>query len=80
LPEYLRNLITHGMPVSVKSRLNVAVDLTVPFDTSKYPLLTSYSLDFSMSGDMIVDGKKTLSTQGRTTLKMISEFHPLSHQ
>jgi hypothetical protein len=77
LPEYLRNVMTHGLPLNIKSKVNLTVDLIVPFDTSKSPLMTGYSLDFWMVGDLTVDGKTALSTQGRTTLEIISECQPI---
>lgn len=78
LPAGLKNLMLHGMPVSIKSRVNLTVDLIVPFDVSKYPLVTSYALDLAMSGNIVEGGRETLSTQGQTRLEVISEFRPIS--
>lgn len=78
LPEPLRNLMTHGMPVTIKAHVNLTIDLDVPFDTAKFPLLTSYSMDFAMAGDLVTDGKTALSTRGRTTLEVMSEYRPIS--
>ena len=79
LPEYLRRQVTHGMPVAIKSRVNLTMDLIVPFDASRNPLQTIFAMDFYLTGDVTAGDKKTLTTQGQTSLKIISECRPLAH-
>jgi hypothetical protein len=74
MPEYLRNNITSHLQAGLKARLDLTVDLVVPFDTSKYPLKKTYSVDFSM----LIDGKNAGLSDGHTIVNIISQSKPLT--
>jgi len=76
-PENLRKIITSRLPVAIKGQVSLLVDLIVPFDESQKVLMKSYLLDFSDSAELVVDGKNVMSSRGRNTIKIISEFRPV---
>ena len=76
-PENLRRIITSHLPMTMRGRINLVVDLIVPFDKSQRVLLKSYFLDFTDSAEMAADGKNMLSSRGRNTVNIISEFRPI---
>ena len=79
-PENLRRIITSRLPMAVRGQINLRVDLIVPFDESQQVLMKSYLLDFSDSAEMVVDGKNVMSSRGRNTTKIISEFRPIARR
>jgi len=79
-PEALRKIITARLPVTLKGRAGLTMDLIVPFDESQRILSKHYFWDFSSSSDMVVDGTNALSSRGRTTLDILSESRPVMHQ
>jgi len=79
-PENLRKIITSRLPMTIKGQVSLMVDLIVPFDESQRVLMKSYLLDFSDSAEMVVDGKNVMSSRGRNTIKIISEFRPITRR
>jgi hypothetical protein len=79
-PENLRKIITSRLPMAIQGQVSLLVDLIVPFDQSQKVLMKSYLLDFSDSAEMMVDGKNVMSSRGRNTIKIISEFRPITRR
>jgi hypothetical protein len=79
-PKFVHEIIETRLPVKMDVQLTLTVDLTVPFDASQRILVESCFVDYSVSDEMVIDGKKVRSSQVRTTTKIASESRPISHQ
>jgi hypothetical protein len=78
-PRSVREIIESHLPVKMNLQLSETVDLIVPFDASQSILMKSYFVTSSLSGEMTVDGRTVTSSQGGTTMRIVSEYRPILH-
>jgi hypothetical protein len=78
-PAFFRKMIEARLPLKIKTQLTIMVDLIVPLDMSHGILMKSYKMDFSTSGDAVIDKKYVVSARGLTTMKIIYEDQPLPY-
>jgi hypothetical protein len=76
---FVHEIIESHLPVKMNLQITLTTDLIVPFDESQRILMQSYFMEALTSDEMVIDGRKIGSSQGRTTIRIVSEYRPILH-